>query len=41
MLNLQVKLIGTIYNINNFLKIDIHFYDKVEEEKRRHLEGEK
>ena len=41
MLNLQVKPIGTIYNINNFLKIDTNFYVKVEEEKRRCLEGEK
>ena len=31
--NLQVKPIGTIYNISNFLKIDTNFYDKVEEEK--------
>ena len=31
---LQVKPIGTIYNINNFLKIETNFYAKVEEEKR-------
>ena len=41
MLNLQVKPIGTIYNINNFLKIDTNFYVKVEEEKRKYLKGEK
>ena len=35
MLNLQVKLTGTIYNINNFLKIDTNFYVKVEEEKKK------
>jgi len=39
MLNLQVKPTGTIYNINNFLKIDTNFYDKVQEEKKKVFEG--
>ena len=33
MLNLRLKPIGTIYNINNFLKLDINFYVKVDEKR--------